>query len=85
MPTTHFALRKRVIKINLEIINKMKVIDKNGNVLIDKEMQSKNRGRMSSLRVMRHTKGVKKTVTPVVMSKELFFNTVIPQTNGNIQ
>ena len=63
----------------------MTVIDKNGNVLVEKQMQPIKETKMSSLRAIRHTKGVKKTVMPVVMSKELFFNTVIPQANGNIQ
>jgi len=61
----------------------MKVIDKNGNVLLDKQTQPVKK--TSSLRAIRHTKGVKKTIMPVVMSKEEFFNTVIPQANGNVQ
>lgn len=63
----------------------MKVIDKNGNVLIDKQMQSVRETKTSSLRAIRHTRSIKKAVTPVVMSKEQFFSTVIPQANGNVQ
>ncbi len=63
----------------------MKVIDKNGNVLIEKQMQPVKKAKMSSLRAIRHTRSMKKAVTPVVMSKEMFFSTVIPQTNGNVQ
>lgn len=62
----------------------MKVIDKNGNVLLEKEMQAVRKAKVSSLWVLNHTKGVKKTVTPKVMSKEEFFKTVIPHTNGNV-
>ena len=61
----------------------MKVIDKNGNVLFERQTQPVKKA--SSLRAIRHTKGVKKAVTPVVMSKEKFFSTVIPQANGNVQ
>jgi len=50
----------------------MKVIDPNGNVLIEKENHPVATRRASSLRVSRHTKGIRKTVAPVVMSKEDF-------------
>ena len=50
----------------------MKVIDKNGNVLIEKETQPIT-AKKPSLRAIRHTKGRRKTVVPVVMSKEEFF------------
>ena len=62
----------------------MKVIDKNGNVLLEKETQPLKKDKVSSLRVMRHTKSMKKTAIPVVMSKEAFFKTVIPQAYGNV-
>ena len=53
----------------------MKVIDKNGNILIEKEMRPAA-AKKSSLRVMRHTKGRHKTIVPVVMSKEEFLKTI---------
>ena len=53
----------------------MKVIDKDGNVLIEKETRPMTT-KKSSLRVMRHTKGMRKTVTPVVMSKEEFLKSI---------
>lgn len=63
----------------------MKVIDKNGNVLIERQMAPVKEAKKSSLRAIRHTRSMKKAVTPVVMSKEQFFSTVIPQANGNVQ
>lgn len=54
----------------------MKVIDSNGNVLLEKENQPVATRKRSSLRVLRHTKGIRKTVTPVVMSKEDFLKTL---------
>lgn len=53
----------------------MKVIDKNGNVLLEKDTHPVLTKR-SSLRVMRHTKRMSKTVVPVVMSKEAFLKTI---------
>ena len=52
--------------------NHMRVIDKNGNVLMERELHPVT-AKKSSLRVIRHTKSRNKTVTPVVMSKEEFF------------
>ena len=62
----------------------MKVIDKNGNVLFEKEIQPVKKAKVSSLWVLHHAKGVKKNVTPKVMSKEEFFKTIIPQANGYV-
>lgn len=56
----------------------MKVIDTNGNVLIEKEKRPLTTRKTSSLRVLRHTKGMRKTVAPVVMSKEEFLRTLNP-------
>lgn len=53
----------------------MKVIDKSGNVLLEKETRPVVAKR-SSLRVMRRAKGMHKTVEPVVMSKEEFMKTL---------
>ena len=53
----------------------MKVIDKNGNILIEKETRPAA-AKKSSLRVMRRTKGRHKTIVPVVMSKEEFLKTI---------
>ena len=54
----------------------MKVIDPNGNVLIEKEKHFVTTRKMSSLRVLRHTNGIHKSVAPVVMSKEEFLRTI---------
>lgn len=53
----------------------MEVIDKNGNVLMAKETRPVAT-KKSSFRVVRHTKGVHKTIEPVVMSKEEFLKTI---------
>ena len=53
----------------------MRVIDKNGNVLMERESHPVT-AKKSSLRVIRHTKSRNKTVTPVVMSKEEFLKTI---------
>ena len=63
----------------------MKVIDKNGNVLVEKQMQPVKMAKTTSLWAIRHTRSLKKSATPVVMSNEMFFNTIIPQANGNVQ
>lgn len=53
----------------------MKVIDKDGNVLMEREPNPVT-AKKSSLRVMRHKKGVHKTVKPAVMSEEAFLKTI---------
>lgn len=50
----------------------MQLVDSKGNVLLEREKPHATQAKMSSVRARHISKGMKKTVTPVVMSKELF-------------
>lgn len=63
----------------------MQLVDSKGNVLLEREKSHVAQARMSSVRTRRLSKGLKKTVHPVLRGKEEFFNTVIKDSaNGNV-
>ena len=63
----------------------MKLVNSKGNVQMEREKPSTTQARMTSVRTRRLTKGLKKTVRPVLMSKEEFFNNFLhPTANGNV-
>lgn len=62
----------------------MQLIDNKGKVLLEKEKSNASQARMSSVRTRCMSKRLKKTIRPVLMSKEQFFETVIQNPNGNI-
>ena len=63
----------------------MQIVDNKGHVLLEREKNHASQARMSSVRTRRLSKGLKKTVSPVLMNKEQFFSTVVQNpTNGNL-
>ena len=58
----------------------------NGKVVLEREKPHVVEAKMSSVRVRRMTQGLKKTVRPVLMSKDEFFKNIILQgtENGNV-
>ncbi|MBR0065805.1 MAG: hypothetical protein IJQ06_09475 [Paludibacteraceae bacterium] len=63
----------------------MQLVNNNGTVLIEREKPCATRTNTLTLRAKRLSHGIKKTVRPVLMSKEEFFCNVINKaTNGNI-
>ena len=55
----------------------MQLVSSNGTVLLEREKPSTKRANNSTLHVRRMSQGIKKTVRPVLMSKEEFFTKVI--------
>ena len=55
----------------------IQLVDNKGNVLLEREKSHVTQAKMSSVRTRHLPKGLKKTVHPVLMGKEEFFNTVI--------
>ena len=55
----------------------MQLVDSNGKVVLEREKPYAANAKMSMVRTRRISKGLKKTVHPVLMGKEEFFNTVI--------
>ena len=53
----------------------MKVIDKNGNVLLEKDTHPM-KAKRSSLRVKKHAQGMHKTTAPVTMTVDEYFDKV---------
>ena len=63
----------------------MQLVDSKGKVLYEREKPHAAKAKMSSVRSRRMSKGLKKTIQPVLMGKEEFFNTVIKDSaNGNL-
>ena len=63
----------------------MQLVDSKGNVLLEREKSHAAQAKMSSVHTRRISKGLKKTVHPVLMGKEEFFNIVIKDSaNGNV-
>ena len=63
----------------------MQLVNSNGLVLLEREKPHAMRANTLPLRAKRLLHGIKKTVHPVLMSKEEFFSTVINKAgNGNI-
>lgn len=63
----------------------MRLTDCNGNIILEREKPRLAHARMTSVRTRQLTKGLKKTVTPSLMSKEEFYATVInASANGNL-
>ena len=60
----------------------MQLVSSNGTVLLEREKPSTKRADNSTLHVRRMSQGIKKTVRPVLMSKEEFFTKVI-KVSGN--
>ena len=58
----------------------MQLVNSNGTVLLKREKPSTKRANNSTLHVRRMSQGMKKTVRPVLMSKEEFFTKVIMTT-----
>ena len=59
----------------------MQLVSSNGTVLLEREKPSTKRTNNSTLHVRRMSQGMKKTVRPVLMSKEEFFTKVIKTTD----
>ena len=59
----------------------MQLVSSNGTVLLEREKSCATRSKNSSLHVRRMSKGMKKTVTPQLMSREEFFTKVIKSTD----
>ena len=55
----------------------MQLVSSNGTVLLEHEKPGTKRANNSTLHVRRMSQGIKKTVRPVLMSKEEFFTKVI--------
>lgn len=68
------------------IIIMMQLVSSSGAVLLEREKPHTQRTHTSTLHVRSLSKGMKKTVKPVLMSKEEFFTKVIKTTdsNGNV-
>ncbi len=63
----------------------MQLVNNQGTVLLEREKPRTKRNNNSTLRVRRQTQGMKKTIHPVLMNKEEFFNKVINNTdNANV-
>ena len=63
----------------------IQVLNSEGMVLLEREKTRAARAGSLTLRARRLSHGLKKTVRPVVMSKEEFFEKVVNQANnGNI-
>ena len=58
----------------------MQLVNSNGTVLLEREKPGTKRANNSTLHVRRMSQGMKKTVRPVLMSKEEFFTKVIKTT-----
>ena len=72
-----------------EILNSyvmMQLVSNSGAVLLEREKPCTQRMHTSTLHVRSLSKGMKKTVKPVLMSKEEFFTKVVKTTdnNGNV-
>ncbi len=63
----------------------MQLVNSDGMVLLEREKPCTKRLNKSTLHVRRMSQGMKKTVRPVLMSKEEFFTKVIKITdNANV-
>ena len=62
----------------------MQLVNSNGMVLLEREKPGTKRANNSTLHVRRMSQGMKKTVRPVLMSKEEFFTKVIKTTDDVI-
>ena len=63
----------------------MQLVDNKGNVLLERERSNSAHDKMSLIHTRRMSKGLKKTIHPVLMGKEEFFSTVIKDsTDGNV-
>ena len=85
----HCQFRKKIVTLQriqrvIRIMALMKVIDRDGNVLAERERPHVSRARMSSARMIRKNGTVKKPRS-VVMSTEEFLKSVPQSVNGRIQ
>ena len=64
----------------------MQLVGNSGSVLLEREKPCTQRTHTSTLHVRSLSKGMKKTVKPVLMSREEFFAKVVKTTdnNGNV-
>ena len=62
----------------------MQLVNSNGSVLLEREKPHSKRVSNMTLRVRRLTQGMKKTIQPVLMSKDDFFRKVIKSTDNGI-
>jgi len=64
----------------------MQLVSNSGTVLLEREKPCTQRTHTSTLHVRSLSKGMKKTVKPVLMSREEFFAKVVKTTdnNGNV-
>ena len=64
----------------------MQLVSNSGAVLLEREKPCTQRTHTSTLHVRSLSKGMKKTVKPVLMSREEFFTKVVKATdnNGNV-
>ncbi|MBR3730636.1 MAG: hypothetical protein IKN08_06970 [Bacteroidales bacterium] len=51
----------------------MQLVNSSGTVILEREKSSTKKAKNSTLRARRMTQGLKKTIRPVLMSKEEFF------------
>ena len=62
----------------------MQLVNSNGSVLLEREKSHSKKVSNMTLRVRRQTQGMKKTIQPVLMSKDEFFRKVIKNTDNGI-
>lgn len=62
----------------------MQLVNSNGSVLLEREKSHSKKVSNMTLRVRRLTQGMKKTIQPVLMSKDEFFRKVIKNTDNGI-
>ena len=81
----HISFFFRIFVAILDYSAMMQLVNSNGTVLVEREKPRAMRANTLTLRAKRLSHGIKKTVRPVLMSKDEFFSTVINKTgNGNI-
>lgn len=62
----------------------MQLVNSNGSVLLERERSHSKKVSNMTLRARRLTQGMKKTIQPVLMSKDEFFRKVIKNTDNGI-
>ena len=69
----HISKNLRIFAANLEYcVSMMQLVNNNGTVLLEREKPRAMRANTLTLRAKRLSHGIKKTVRPVLMSKEEF-------------
>ena len=69
----HISINLRIFAANLEYcVPMMQLVNNNGTVLLEREKPRAMRANTLTLRAKRMSHGIKKTLRPVLMSKEEF-------------